>query len=178
MTYEEAIEKYERLIYYTMGKYKIQGFELEDMFNRGRYIMWECLKTYDESKQLCFSTYLVMSLQNECRKMYKFSQRAKRSKDNELKSLSDYCKDSLTYEQVLECKEYGNVSQSIKELYDLTNRLPKDDKEIMIKFLDMKLKHNQDYTIKEFCKDFKVSYVKMRRILDDYRYVINVYWGY
>ena len=89
MTYEEAIEKYEKLIYHVMGKYKIQGFELEDMFNIGRYNLWVCCKTFDESKGYAFSTYLVKSLQNECHKMYLHSQRAKRSKDRENKSLYD-----------------------------------------------------------------------------------------
>ena len=56
MTYEEAIEKYEKLIYYVLGKYKIQGFELEDMINIGRYNLWVCCKTYDETKGDAFST--------------------------------------------------------------------------------------------------------------------------
>ena len=63
------------------------------------------------------------------------------------------------------------------ELYQLTDRLPHKDKEIVIKFLNKKFK-NQEYTIKEFCKEFNISYIKMRRILDDYRYVISVEWGY
>ena len=177
MTYEEAIEKYEKLIYYVMGKYKIQGFELEDMFNIGRYNLWVCCKTYDESKGYAFSTYLAKSLQNECHKMYIHSQRAKRSKDSELKSMHDICNGTLTYEQVLTNEDLGNIELSKYELYQLTDRLPDKDKEIVLNFLDKKFQ-NQEYTIKDFCKEYKISYIKMRRILDDYRYVISVEWGF
>ena len=177
MTYEEAIEKYEKLIYYVMAKYKIQGFELEDMFNIGRYNLWVCCKTFDESKGYAFSTYLVKSLQNECHKMYIHSQRAKRSKDGEVKSMQDYCNGTLKYEEVLEADDLGNMELSKYELYQLTDRLPVADKEIVIQFLNKKF-NNQEYTIKEFCQEHNVSYVKMRRILDDYRYVISVEWGF
>ena len=178
MDYEEAIDKYEKLIYYVMGKYKIQGFELEDMFNIGRYSLWVCCKTFDETKGYAFSTYLVKALQNECYKMYIHSQRAKRSKDSEVKSMHEACcNGSLTYEEVIEAKDLGNIDLCKYELYQLTDRLPHQDKEIVIQFLDKKF-INQDYTIKEFCLEYKVSYIKMRRILDDYRYVISVEWGY
>ena len=177
MDYEEAIEKYEKLIYFTMGKYKIQGFELEDMFNIGRYNLWVCCKTFDETKGYAFSTYLVKSLQNECHKMYIHSQRAKRSKDGEVKSMQDICNGTLTYEQVLADDDLGDIELCKYELYQLIDRLPHKDKEIVIQFLDKKF-NNQDYTIKEFCQEHHVSYVKMRRILDDYRYVVSVEWGY
>lgn len=177
MNYEEAIEKYEKLIYYTMGKYKIQGFDLEDMFNIGRYNLWVCCKTFDETKGYAFSTYLVKSLQNECHKMYIHSQRAKRSKDSEIKSMQDFCNGSLKYEEVLEADDFGNMDLCKYELYQLTDRLPHKDKEIVIKFLNKKFE-DCTYTIKDFCKEYQISYVKMRRILDDYRYVISVEWGY
>ena len=177
MDYEEAIEKYEKLIFYTMGKYKVQGFDLEDMFNIGRYILWVCCKTYDESKGWAFSTYLVKALQNECYKMYKHSQRAKRSKDSELKSMQDYCNGTLTYAEVLVSSDLGDINLCKHELIQLADRLPKADKEIVLLFLSKKF-NNQDYTIKDYCKEHKVSYIKMRRILDDYRYVISVDWGY
>ena len=160
-----------------MGKYKIQGFELEDMFNIGRYNLCVCCKTYDETKGYAFSTYLVKSLQNECHKMYIHSKRAKRSKDGEVKSMQDYCNGTLKYEEILEADDLGNIDMCKYELYQLTDRLPHKDKEIVIQFLDKKFK-NQDYTIKEFCQEHNVSYVKMRRILDDYRYVISVEWGF
>lgn len=177
MDYEEAIEKYEKLIYFTMGKYKVQGFDLEDMFNIGRYILWVCCNTYDESKGWAFSTYLVKALQNECYKMYKHSQRAKRAKDGEVKSMQDFCNGSLTYAEVLEAEDSGNIELCKEELIQLANRLPKADKKIILEFLNKKF-NNQDYTIKEYCQETKVSYIKMRRILDDYRYVISVDWGF
>ena len=59
----------------------------------------------------------------------------------------------------------------------LTNRLPKQDKELMEEFLTHKLTINQDYTIKEFCVEKGVSYTKFRRIIDDYKYVIGLEWN-
>ena len=177
MDYDEAIEKYEKLIYFTMGKYRVQGYELEDMFNIGRYILWVCCKTFDESKGWAFSTYFVRALHNECHKMYKHSQRAKRSKDGEVKSIQDYCNGTLTYADVLEAKNDDNMELYKGDLIRLTDRLPKADKELVIYFLKRKF-DNQDYTIKDFCKEYNISYIKMRRILDDYRYVISVDWGF
>ena len=109
--------------------------------------------------------------------MYKHSQRAKRSKDSELKSMQDYCNGTLTYAEVLVSSDLGDINLCKHELIQLADRLPKADKEIVLLFLSKKF-NNQDYTIKDYCKEHKVSYIKMRRILDDYRYVISVDWGY
>ena len=59
----------------------------------------------------------------------------------------------------------------------MANRLPKADKEIVIKFLNHKF-NDCTYTIKDFCQDYHISYIKMRRILDDYRHIISLEWGY
>ena len=176
MEFEEAIKKYERLIYYTMNKYKVHGFDLEDMVNIGRYNLSVCCKTFDETKGYTFTTYLVKSLQNECHKMYIHSQREKRVKDSEAKYLQDCCNGTLTYEEVLEANDLGNMELCKYELYQMTNRLPHGDKEIMVKFLNHKF-DDCTYTIKDFCKDYHISYVKIRRILDDYRKIISLEWG-
>ena len=92
--------------------------------------------------------------------------------------MEDYCKGDMTYNQVVEQKDYGNIEEAKYELIKLTNRLPKNDKLIMLDFLHHKLDINQELTIKDYCEASKISYIKMRRILDDFRYVISVEWGY
>ena len=178
MDYELACEKYELLIHHMVGRYHIVGFDHEDLVNIGRYVMWVCCQSYKPSMGLQFSTYLCKALQNECYKMYKYSRREKRAKDGELKSMDDYCKGNLTFSQVIENPDFGNIDEAKRELIKLTDRLPVQDKQIMLDFLHHKLDVNQDYTIKDYCKANKISYIKMRRILDDFRYVISVDWGY
>ena len=177
MDFDYACDKYELMIHHMVGKYNIVGFEHEDLVNIGRYVMWTCCKIYKPELGLKFSTYLGKALQNECHKLYKYSQRAKRSKDGELKSMEDYCKGDMTYNQVVEQKDYGNIEEAKYELIKLTNRLPIKDKLIMLDFLHHKLEVNEELTIKDYCEANKISYVKMRRILDDFRYVISVEWG-
>lgn len=178
MDFEESYEKYENLIRYIVGKYKIIGLDYEDLMNIGRYVMWVCCKTFDTSKGIQFSTYFGKALHNECYKMYKYTRREKRSKDSEIKYMDDYCKGDLTYSQVIESPDFGNIEEVKLNLYQLTDRLPLADKKIILEFLSHKLNVNQDYTIKEYCQEHKISYIKMRRILDDFRYVISVDWGY
>ena len=177
MDYLEALEQYERMIYKIVGRYRITGFDYEDLANIGRYVLWVCCRTYDESKGWKFSTYLGKALNNECYKMYKYSQRAKRCKDDDKKSFDDYCNGDLTYAEVLPAKPEENLEPYKKDLLQLTNRLPKEDKELIYDFMYHKMYINEDYTIKEFCKDKKVSYVKVRRIIDDMKYVISLEWG-
>ena len=177
MEYQELCKKYERLIYKTVGKSHITGYDYDDMVNLGRYVLWVCTKSFDESKGYCFSTYLVRALQCECYKLYKHSMREKRAKDKDCHSIDDICTGSgnLTYAQVLFDTDNHQLLEECKmEWLSLTNRLPEDDKTLIEAFIKHKLYINQDYTIKEFCLHQNVSYTKMRRIIDDYKYVLSV----
>lgn len=180
MNYEEMCRKYERLIYKTVGRFNITGFDYDDLVNLGRYVLWVCMKSYDESKGYCFSTYLVRALQCECYKLHKYTMREKRAKDKDCHSLDDICTGTgnLTYTQVLyDTDDHEHLEACKKEMIALTNRLPEKDKELMESFLTHKLTINQDYTIKEFCVEKGVSYTKFRRIIDDYKYVIGLEWN-
>lgn len=179
MDYNETLKKYERLIYKTMGKFNITGYDYDDLVNLGRYVLWVCCKSFDESKGYCFSTYLVRALNCECYKLYKFTIREKRAKDKDIRYLDDICTGigDLTYTDVLpDINDFHHLENCKQEMLELTDRLPKDDKCLIENFIYHKLYINQDYTIKEFCYDKGISYIKFRRIMDDYKYVIGLEW--
>lgn len=180
MDYNEMCKKYERLIYKTVGKFHINGYDYDDMVNLGRYVLWVCCKSFDESKGYCFSTYLVRALQCECYKLHKFTMRGKRAKDKDRRYLDDICTGNgdLTYTDVLyDTNDFQHLEECKQEMLELTNRLPKEDKELIENFIHHKLYINQDYTIKEYCIEKGISYTKFRRIIDDYKYVIGLEWG-
>ena len=177
MDYEEMCKQYERLIYKTVGKYHITGYDFDDLVNIGRYVLWVCTKKFDASRGYCFSTYLVRALQCECFKLHKHSMRGKRAKDKDCCSFDDICTDSgdMTYSQVLfDIDEHQLLEECKNEWLLLTNRLPEEDKRLIEAFIRHKLYINQEYTIKEFCAHQNISYVKMRRIIDDYKYVLSL----
>ena len=71
----------------------------------------------------------------------------------------------------------NSLEQAIQSLFELTNSVYEKDRPIIQTFLYEKIYGNHELTRKELGDKFGCSYIKIRRIIDDFRYLIKKEWG-
>ena len=181
MDFEEAKEKYGNMIYRYMPQYKIYGYTLDDMENIGLFVLWRCCQHYNPNEGVKFSTYFVRSMKYECYSMNRLSNVSKRCGDKYCHGLTERCScdSDITYADVIaSLVEVDNsLEQAIQSLFELTNSVYEKDRPIIQTFLYEKIYGNHELTRKELGDKFGCSYIKIRRIIDDFRYLIKKEWG-
>lgn len=181
MDYDEALKKYGYMIYKYMPSYKIYGYTLDDMINIGRFVLWRCCQQFDESKGVKFSTYFVNSMKRECWSMNRLANMEKRKEDKNCIGIHLPCghDSDITYLDVVEnlLKEEESLESAIKRMLELIETVYEKDRPILRTFIYTRLYVNDEYTRKDLCQAYDCSYIKVRRILDDFRYLIKKEWG-
>ena len=181
MDYDEALEKYGCMIFKYMTQYKIYGYTLDDMFNIGRFVLWRCCQQYDETKGVKFSTYFVNAMKRECWGLNRLANMDKRKGDKNCIGIHLPCShdSDITYLDVVEnLLEYDeSLEVKLKQLLDLIETVYEKDRPILRTFVYTKVFTNNEFTRQDLCKMYGCSYIKVRRIIDDFRYLIKKEWG-
>ena len=177
-SFEECIEQYGKMVYKYMGLYHISGYDYEDLFNIGFYVMWKCYNNFDEEKGIKFGTYLANALKNEGRRLYRLSTMKKRAKDKDLIGIDTYCQGEgdMTYMDVLE-----DTTESIIDLangiyhYILTYQDDSKHFQIFKTCLYQKLFVNQDITYCELGQMCHCSKEVISRVMKKYYPMVKNY---
>ena len=170
-SFEDCIEQYGKMVYKYMGLYHISGYDYEDLFNIGFYVMWKCYNNFDEEKGIKFGTYLTNALINEGRRLYRLSTMKKRAKDKDLVGIDNICQGEgdMTYMDVLE-----DTTESIIDLangiYHYILNYQDDSKHFQIfkTCLYQKLFVNQDITYRELGQMCHCSKEVISRVMKKY----------
>lgn len=181
MDYDEALKQYGCMIYRYMLEYKVYGYTFDDMINLGRFILWRCCQKYDASKGASFATYFIHAMKKECWNLNRYVNLEKRSQDQYCVGIHMPCSgdSTITYEDVIEdlIKYDETLEVKIKDLLELINKVNEKDRPIIRTFVYTKLFTNKDFTRQDLCNIYGCSIIKVRRIINDFRYLIKKEWG-
>ena len=80
MTFEEAMEKHERILFKFAHKSR-DFIEFDDAYQEYSMVLWNCTQNFDETRKVNFNTYLWKSC------VYKFNELQAKAKTHETTSL-------------------------------------------------------------------------------------------
>ncbi len=77
LDFERVWASVEKTAHLLIRRFKIYGFEYEDLLQEGRIECWKSIKDFDESHNVKFNTYFFARFKNRLRKLYQDANRKK-----------------------------------------------------------------------------------------------------
>jgi RNA polymerase sigma factor (sigma-70 family) len=75
--FERVWASVEKTAHLLIHKFKVYGFEYEDLLQEGRIECWKALQDFDDSQGVKFNTYFFVRFKNRLRTLYQLASRKK-----------------------------------------------------------------------------------------------------
>lgn len=112
-------EKYRKCIYYVINlmknKFYFSTYDDDDLYNEGLILLYECVYSYQEMKNIKFSSYYIACLKNRYTNIVRILLNNKNKALTSASSL-DYNNNEQSLHEIIEDKRY-NIKESVINNY-------------------------------------------------------------
>ncbi len=165
--FERVWASVEKTAHLLIRKFKVYGFEYEDLLQEARIECWKALQDFDESQNVKFNTYFFVRFKNRLRTLYQLAGRKKEYYNQHRNSkLTDDLITAVIKSNVRDPLNEAVHQEQLEILKENIKLLPKK----IIRIMQLK---SQGYEISEIARKVTLSKVSVHNYLNRAKKVLK-----